>query len=462
MAIGTARRYLTLRLIAVGLLVLHLGIRLVFPGPTVFSDLFLFNLIAGAAALCAYYAPLFNDHLATISIGIALGLWAAGSTISSWNSFMSFQVWPRSTDVAYALFYPFLLFGMTRALSARRKVRALELLDVVIIALGVSSVLASLLLQPAMTRLHGSAFSVFLSILYPIGDCILLSIALVSLLLQINSLRSFIMLIGVSIFAATDLYFLWKSATTGYPFASLFDDGWVLGLLIIAESLWHRGGENELSDRVTSIAATIALIASATILGISAVRPHYFPTFALFPALITIMLAFIRMSVALRQARLADHDRELARTDELTGLANRRKFIAELEILGRRDGTLLLLDLDGFKKVNDTLGHEVGDQLLKQISLRFSRALNHGAHLARLGGDEFGVIIYGDESLGLEVAHALRATVSYPFTLGSHSVSVGVSIGQVVSDGRGDLMKRADSAMYEAKRTGAGIIRSQS
>lgn len=462
MAIGTARRYLTLRLVAAGLLLLHLGIRLVFPNPTIFSDLFLFNLIAGAAALSAYYSPLFNDHLASISVAIALGLWAAGSTISSWNSFMSFQIWPRTTDIAYALFYPFLLLGMTRALSARRKVRALELLDVIIIALGVSSVLASLLLQPAMTRLHGSAFTVFLLILYPIGDCILLAIALVALLLAIKSLRSLNMFIGVGIFAATDLYFLWKSATTGYPFASLIDDGWVLGLLIIAESLWHRGGENELSDRVTSIAATIALIASATILGISAVHPHYFPTFALFPALVTIMLAFIRMSVALRQARLADHDRELARTDELTGLANRRKFISELEILGRRDGTLLLLDLDGFKRVNDTLGHEAGDQLLKQISLRFSRALNHGAHLARLGGDEFGVIIYGDEALGFEVAQALRASLSYPFTLGSHTVNVGVSIGQVISDGRGDLLKRADIAMYEAKRNGSGITRSQS
>ena len=457
MAIGTARRYLTLRLVAVGMLAIHLGIRLIFPTPTIFSDLILFNLVAVAAALSAFYAPLFNDQLATLSIGFALGLWAAGSLISSWNSFMGFQVWPRSTDIAYALFYPFLLFGMIRALSAKRKVKALELLDVVIIALGVSTVLASLLLAPAMTRINGKPFTVFLSILYPIGDCILLAIALVALVLQIKSLRSFVMLLGVGIFAATDLYFLWKSATTGYPFASLFDDGWVLGLLVIAESLWHKGGEAELSDRVTSIAATIALIASATILGIAAVRPHYFPTFALIPALITIMLAFIRMSVALRESRLADRDRELARTDELTGLANRRRFLAELEILARKDGTLLLLDLDGFKKVNDTLGHDVGDQLLKQISVRFTRSLPQGVLLARLGGDEFGVIIYGQASAGLEVAQGLRACLSYPFTLAGESVSVGVSIGRVLSDGKGDLLKRADIAMYEAKRSGSGI-----
>ena len=439
------------------MLILHLGVRLVFPAPTVFSDLILFNLVALSTALSAFYAPLFNDHLATLSIGFALGLWACGSLISSWNSFMSFHVWGRSTDIAYALFYPFLLFGMIRALSAKRKVRALELLDVIIIALGVSTVLASLLLAPAMTHINGEPFAVFLSILYPIGDCILLAIALVALILQMKSLRSFIMLIGVTLFAATDLYFLWKSATTGYAFASLFDDGWVLGLLIIAESLWHKGGEGELSDRITSIAATIALIASATILGIAAVKPHYFPTFALIPALITIMLAFIRMSVALRQSRLADTDRELARTDELTGLANRRRFLAELEILARKDGTLLLLDLDGFKRVNDTLGHDVGDQLLKQIAVRFTRSLPNGVVLARLGGDEFGVIIYGDEPAGIEVAQALRACLSYPFALAGENISVGVSIGRVVSDDKGDLLKRADIAMYDAKRSGTGI-----
>jgi diguanylate cyclase (GGDEF)-like protein len=122
----------------------------------------------------------------------------------------------------------------------------------------------------------------------------------------------------------------------------------------------------------------------------------------------------------------------------------------------------LLLDLDGFKAVNDTLGHDVGDQLLKQISIRFTRAIPHGVLLARLGGDEFGVIIYGSEAAGLEVAQALRASLSYPFTLAGQSVNVGVSIGRVLSDGRGELLKRADSAMYEAKRSGDGIVRAES
>ena len=458
MAIGTARRYLTLRLVAAGLLLIHLGVRIVHPQPTLFSDLLLFNAVAVSAALSAYHAPLFNDRLATLSLGAAMGMWAVGSSLSSWNSFISFHIWTSITNIAYALFYPLILFGMIRALSAKRKVSPLELLDVIIIAFGISTLLATLLLRPAMIALSGTPFSVFLSILYPIGDCVLVAVALIAAIVQPKAIRSIIMLVGISLFAATDLYFLWKSSTSGYPFASLVDDGWILSLLVIAESLWHPGGDGKLSDRLTSLGATLALIASAAILAIAAVHPHYFPVFALIPALMTIALAFLRMSVALREARSADSDRELARIDELTGLANRRRFLAEIDLLHRKEGTLLLLDLDGFKKVNDSMGHDVGDYLLKEIALRFTRVLSHGALLARLGGDEFGVIIYGAERYGIEVAQALRSSLSYPVALSSGSASVGVSIGRVRSDGKGDLLKRADAAMYEAKRSGVGIV----
>ena len=77
--------------------------------------------------------------------------------------------------------------------------------------------------------------------------------------------------------------------------------------------------------------------------------------------------------------------------------------------------------------------------------------------LARLGGDEFGVIVYGPSEIGLEVARSLGASLSYPMRLGGHDVRVGVSIGLVANDGQGELMRRADEAMYSAKRGGSGI-----
>jgi diguanylate cyclase (GGDEF)-like protein len=166
-------------------------------------------------------------------------------------------------------------------------------------------------------------------------------------------------------------------------------------------------------------------------------------------------LAFIRMTLVIRQANNLGEEKVLARTDELTGLPNRRRLIAELSTFNEVEGALLLLDLDGFKPVNDSYGHEMGDRILRQVAQRFSRSLPSGAILARLGGDEFGVIAAGSDDATLELASALKATLSYPFIINGKSISIGVSIGHVRNDGKGDLLHRADLAMYEAKRASA-------
>lgn len=166
------------------------------------------------------------------------------------------------------------------------------------------------------------------------------------------------------------------------------------------------------------------------------------------------------MTIALRESGSIGEERALARTDDLTGLPNRRRFIAELNILSKApqsQSALLLLDLDGFKPINDQFGHAIGDRLLKEVAMRFTRALPVGTLLARLGGDEFAAIVLGDTSTTVDIARSLRATLSYPFSIASHEINVGVSIGHVNNDGTGDLMRRADSAMYQAKRDGIGV-----
>jgi diguanylate cyclase (GGDEF)-like protein len=120
----------------------------------------------------------------------------------------------------------------------------------------------------------------------------------------------------------------------------------------------------------------------------------------------------------------------------------------------------MLLDLDGFKPINDKHGHEIGDRILREVAKRFNRTLPQGALLARLGGDEFGVLIRGSYEEALESANALRASVSYPFSIEGREISVGVSIGIVHNDGAGELLKRADAAMYRAKHSGMGVAQS--
>lgn len=447
------------------LLISHLIIRVAFNLPSIVPDLIIFNAIAFLAALVAWRSPRLNDRLAKLAITFAILFWALGSTFSTWNSFYSFQISEHLIDATYISFYPLMLLGIIRALAVTKKISALEILDTAIIALGTSSVISSLLLRPAQMRFEGRSYEVFLSVLYPVGDLVLVATCLSLIILQHRSLRGLSFFLGISIFAITDLFFLLLSATSGYEFAALTDDGWLLGLALIANGLWLHGGETEIQEgRINTWATTFALIISSSILAYGALRANYFPTFVLALAFLTISLAFIRMALALRDAKIVNEDREHARTDELTGLPNRRRFIAELELLRRRTGTLLLLDLDGFKAVNDNYGHEVGDQLLKQITLRFNRVLPSDVLIARLGGDEFGVVVYGQRNIGNDVALALRATCTYPFTLSVGDVKVGVSIGSVTTEGptttKEDLLKRADAAMYEAKRNGTGFVQS--
>jgi diguanylate cyclase len=458
MAIGTAATYERLRLGSVALLALHIALRIFIHSASPLVDLYIYNAIALLATTIAFLAPTFNDHLARICLSGAIFLWAIGSTATTWDSFYGNVIWPNFSDICYILFYPLMLFGIIRALTAHRAFRPLEILDVVIITFGFSTLIAALLLKTAMSHFVGTATSVFLSIVYPVGDVILLAIALIVVVIQRRALRSLLLLLGTAVFTATDLYFLYKSATTGYSFAQLSDDGWLIGLLLIAEALWHHGGETQVSERIIGSSTTFATIFSGVILTYSALKPGSITSTALVPAIATIALSIVRLAFALKEARSASTNHELARIDELTGLANRRKFIADISALGGKPGTILLLDLDGFKSVNDTLGHEAGDQLLRQISLRFSRVIPHGALLARLGGDEFGVVIPGSSHLGHEVAMALTSTTSYPFEVAGEEILVGVSIGRVINDGDVDLLQRADSAMYEAKRSGGGMV----
>ena len=184
MAIGTARAYAKLRASVFALLIVHVILRLIFPTPSVFADLYIYNAIALLSTAVAFFAPTFNDHLARLALSSALFLWAIGSIATGWNDFYTPTIWPNLSDLCYILFYPFILFGLIRALTAHRKFHSLELLDVVIIIFGFSTLIAALFLKSAMAHFIGSSTSVFLSIVYPIGDVVLLSMALIIVIVQ--------------------------------------------------------------------------------------------------------------------------------------------------------------------------------------------------------------------------------------------------------------------------------------
>ncbi|MDY0220929.1 MAG: GGDEF domain-containing protein [Desulfobacterium sp.] len=159
---------------------------------------------------------------------------------------------------------------------------------------------------------------------------------------------------------------------------------------------------------------------------------------------------------------------EKAKLDPLTGLANRGLFYETLDKAferSKKEGTklaLILIDLDNFKPVNDTHGHDAGDRLLQQVASRIKDCVKESGFAARLGGDEF-IVLLPDltrEKEACTLAETILLTLKQPFDIGSAIVSIDSSIGisfleQDTQGGR-ELLKVADLAMYEAKRSGRG------
>ena len=166
-----------------------------------------------------------------------------------------------------------------------------------------------------------------------------------------------------------------------------------------------------------------------------------------------------------RLTRLTEENHALAHTDPLTGLPNRRSFFAELEQAIAAAGTaetrfaIGLIDLDGFKPVNDTLGHQAGDAVLREVGRRLRDTLGEAGVVARLGGDEFGLILPGSPDLDA-LGRTLCAVLKQPFALRDAAPRIGATIGFArfpeTAAAAELLIERADHALYHAKAHAPG------
>ena len=182
-------------------------------------------------------------------------------------------------------------------------------------------------------------------------------------------------------------------------------------------------------------------------------------------AIVTVLTGMARAGLTVVE-RLRE-SRHQALTDDLTGLGNRRYLVDRLDAAvasaaeADTELALLLVDLDGFKELNDTLGHHAGDQVLRQIGPRLSSLLREDDTLARLGGDEFAVVLTpGDETTASAAGLRLRSALERSFEVGGIRVHIDASVGIAIfphhSRGALGLLQRADVAMYEAKRMRTG------
>jgi diguanylate cyclase (GGDEF)-like protein len=383
---------------------------------------------------------------------------------------------PSWADALFLAFYPLAVVAILLLMRARLgRLRGTVLLDGVVGALAAASATA-LVLSPLLGSVRSIDLETLVAVAYPTADVLVVSVVLGVFSASGGRPGAFYRYFaaGLLVFAVADVVYsylvLYDRFTAGTP----LDITWALGMALVAHSVWRpfsppatMSQENLASMWVVGLSITVAvgIIAAQTLTHV------HLPYIVVLLALATFVAASCRTVLAFARLRdMADVQR-LALTDDLTGLANRRAIYAACDqaLLAREDDgvvALALLDLDHFKEVNDSLGHQAGDRLLQAVANRLASALDAShpdAMLARLGGDEFAVLVpRAGPAQVAAVTDLLHDALRHPVRLIDDmatlhvSVSTGVALAPEHAQDRTDLMRCADMAMYAAKALNAG------
>ncbi|WP_130178905.1 bifunctional diguanylate cyclase/phosphodiesterase [Cryobacterium sp. SO1] len=378
--------------------------------------------------------------------------------------------YPSLADVGFLSFYPLMLAALVVLVGRKAREMAWPVaLDGALGSVAAAAVLTVLLnpiLGPVADRPLSLATAV--AVAYPLGDLLLVAafVGIGASQARNAGARWLLLVFGLMTFAATDVAYALLELTDLYLVGTPLDMGWAVGLAFLA--WWIDGAARTAKTRADPAwsipAQTVPVLATAAALGVLVLASEVeIPPLAVGLASLTLVLAAVPL-VFRQRIRLADMRRQ-AMTDELTGLPNRRALYAEvparLAADPDRHSALLVLDLDKFKEVNDSLGHDVGDGLLRMVTDRLSVQLRQTDLLARLGGDEFAIHLDGcDIGEAESVAVKLRAALTEPFTLAGIALQASASIGIALFPSQGQdltvLLRKADMAMYRAKSTRTG------
>jgi diguanylate cyclase (GGDEF)-like protein len=415
-------------------------------------------------------------------IGLAAGCWAAGEAVWSYFEVIADvdTPFPSLADAGYLLFPAFAAAGLlvwpSRAFAGRGRTRvALDalLISVSLFALSWSTVLSE------VYRAHGaSQLATVVSLAYPTGDLVLLTVVTIVISYAHNNDRAGLAWIGAGLvaFAVADSGFAYLTTVGRYQTGNLIDACWVAGFLILGCGALRDTSHHE-HDAPEQVTARTALLlpylpaAAGTVAALWRLRNSPDDVLIMAAAgVIVLMLVVRQVVVQMDNRRLMVRIAHQARHDELTGLPNRALFMdrlthaLELHSRNLRGVTVLLLDLDDFKSVNDTLGHTAGDELLVSVGERLRASVRSADTVARLGGDEFALLIEDGGDPG-EAAGRILANLEHPVRLNAGSLAIGASIGIATLEHHEapvtttELLARADIAMYGAKRQGKGGVR---
>ncbi len=403
---------------------------------------------------------------ALIAAGVTA--YSAGNVLSTvWLAHMADPPVPSVSDLLWLSFYPLVAAGIVGLTGIRERNRPPVgvWLDGIVAGGGLAAIGAAIIV-PSVLSGPGSAARLAMELTYPIGDLLL-----VGLVVGIIALRSWRIDRGwaglgaaFALLAAADfLYAVQATGTAGRP-SAVTNLTYLLALSALAFVAWQvppSRPEPKFASWTVLLVPSGFMFAALGLLLVDHVHRLTVLPFTL--ATVTMLAAICRMVVAFRDARGLPEARRLAGTDDLTALPNRRRFMALTEAAITASGNsgrglaVLMLDLDNFKQLNDTLGHHAGDELLRKIGPRLQHALRHLHTVGRLGGDEFAVLVYpapGEEAI-VQIAQDILGALREPFTVSELSLRVTGSLGIASfpdhARDAAELMRHADIAMYQAK-----------
>jgi len=394
-------------------------------------------------------------------------LWAAGSATLGVSQTASEVTFPSPGEGLFLASYLGLASFLLLDVPRRALPAAAVWLEAAVVCCASVCLAAFVVLTPLSDTFSRGGLTLLLAILYPLLDLILGTVVLGQLLLRQRdrSTSTAALALGFLGLAVADSSFLLNLASDDYTSSIGLDLLWGVSFGLVVGGAC-TGSSRAVARPVERQHTGVLLAASGTALLVLVLHPVGTIGWCVtLPAIVTLVCAGARMQLALREARGAAEALRLSLTDELTGLPNRRALLsATTDALGRDASVaLLLLDLDGFKDVNDSLGHGAGDAVLVTLARRMRAALDPDVLVARLGGDEFAVLPTGADELALlEMAHRIRSALSEPLRVETLELSVDASVGITVREeadtSASELLRRADIAMYEAKASGAGAL----
>ncbi len=443
------------------------------PGtPSILYDVWVANLgYAGCTVLCVWRAiARRRGRWGWGALAGGLLLFTAGSVLwTSWVQYFNPVPYPSIADFCFLAFFfmAFLGIGLLVRETVPKTSKTIWV-DGFIAALGVAAVEATFVIGPISQANSGDFGTVATNIAYPIADLVL--VAMVVAVFAVRGWRPgrlwWTLGAGLVIFAAADSVYVLRVTSGTYVTGTPLDSMWLIGAYLMVLAAWQRMGavKNAPMMQSPNVVPVIFLLSSLGIVVYATVHPVL--SLGVILAVATLVVAIARSAYAFRQLRALAESKREARTDELTGLPNRRLFFERLAACLEPGPTpyrlaVLMIDLDRFKEINDSLGHHVGDDVLRELGPRLTAAVGSAGTVARLGGDEFGLVLSPlvDLTAATDVAERVREVLRQPFQLEGMSLRVDASIGIALAPDHGTtpegVLQRADVAMFAAKRVHA-------